>query len=94
MMELSHCLVEHGVKVTFVNTEQNHGLILGALATRDSNLGGIEMVSIPDVLGDGEGRTTNLGRLTDSFSKVMPSELEKLIERIGAACRDAKGSAG
>jgi hypothetical protein len=84
MMELSHCLVDHGVKVTFVNTEQNHGLILGALATRDSNLGGIETVSIPDGLGDGEGRT-DLGRLTDSFSKVMPAELEKLIGRIGAA---------
>ncbi|XP_062212464.1 UDP-glycosyltransferase 83A1-like [Phragmites australis] len=87
LMELSHCLVEHGVKVTFVNTEFNHGLILGALATRESNLGGIGLVSIPDGLGDGEDRK-NLSRLTNSFSKVMPGELEKLIGRIND---DARG---
>ncbi|KAL6637887.1 hypothetical protein ACP70R_025459 [Stipagrostis hirtigluma subsp. patula] len=84
LMELSHCLVDHGVKVTFVNTELNHGLILGAMATKDSNLGGIHMVSIPDGLGDGEDRK-NLSRLTESFSKVMPGELEKLIVGINAS---------
>ncbi|XP_066367696.1 UDP-glycosyltransferase 83A1-like [Miscanthus floridulus] len=84
MMELSHCLVEHGVKVTFVNTELNHGLILGALATGDSEPGGVDMMSIPDSLGSGEDRK-DLARLTDSFSKVMPGELEKLIASINAA---------
>ncbi|CAL4936058.1 unnamed protein product [Urochloa decumbens] len=88
MMELSHCLVEHGVKVTFVNTELNHGLILGALATTDNKLAGIDMVSVPDGLGSGEDRK-DLARLTDSFSKVMPVELEKLIGRINT---DARGS--
>nr|AAM47591.1 putative glucosyl transferase [Sorghum bicolor] len=83
MMELSHCLVEHGVKVTFVNTEANHGLILGALATGDSEFGGVDMVSIPDGLGCGEDRK-DLARLTDSFSKFMPAELEKLIASINA----------
>ncbi|GJM96670.1 hypothetical protein PR202_ga13532 [Eleusine coracana subsp. coracana] len=84
MIELSHYLADHGVKVTFVNTELNHRLILGALATTgDTNLGGVNMVSIPDGLGDSASRT-DLGRLTDSFSKVMPGELEKLILRMGA----------
>ena len=89
MMDLSHCLVDHGLKVTFVNTELNHGLILDALATRDSSeLGGVDMVSIPDGLGSGEDRK-DLARLTDSFSKVMPGELEKLVGRIHV---DATGS--
>lgn len=87
MMELSHCLIEHGVKVTFVNTEVNHRLILGALATGDKELGGVDMVSIPDGLGTGEDRK-DLGRLTDSFSKVMPGELEKLITSINADGRE------
>ncbi|GJN23262.1 hypothetical protein PR202_gb10896 [Eleusine coracana subsp. coracana] len=87
MMELSHYLVDHGVKVTFVNTELNHRLILGALSTTgDTNLGGVDLVSIPDGLGDGASRT-DLGRLTDSFSKVMPAELEKLISRISGQRR-------
>ncbi|RLN18931.1 hypothetical protein C2845_PM02G05730 [Panicum miliaceum] len=88
MMELSRCLVEHGVKVTFVNTELNHGLILDAMATRDSELGGVDLVSIPDGLGSGDDRK-DLARLTDSFSTVMPGELEKLVGRINA---DAPGS--
>jgi hypothetical protein len=82
-MELSHRLVQHGVKVTFVNTELNHGLILGALDPKDgsSSLGGVAMVSIPDGLGDGEDRK-NLARLAEAFSEVMPRELEKLIRRV------------
>ncbi|OEL13048.1 UDP-glycosyltransferase 83A1 [Dichanthelium oligosanthes] len=87
IMELSHCLVEHGVKVTFVNTELNHCLILGALATKESELDGIDMVSVPDGLGCGEDRK-DLARLTDSFMNVMPGELEKLVGRINA---DARG---
>ncbi|CAM0876322.1 unnamed protein product [Alopecurus aequalis] len=91
LMELSHRLVEHGVKVTFVNTELNQGLILGALVSKDgsSNLGGVDMVSIPDGLGDGEDRK-NLARLVESFSEVMPGELEKLIGRMS----DSSASAG
>ncbi|CAN6315200.1 unnamed protein product [Urochloa humidicola] len=88
MMELSHCLVEHGVHVTFVNTELNHGLILGALATMNGELARIDMVSVSDGLGSGEDRK-DLARLTDSFSKVMPIELEKLIGSINA---DTQGS--
>ncbi|WVZ60613.1 hypothetical protein U9M48_010610 [Paspalum notatum var. saurae] len=86
MMELSHRLVEHGVKVTFVNTELNHGLIHGALAARDGKLGGIDMASVPDGLGCGEDRK-DLARLTESFSKVMPGELKKLIGGINAGER-------
>ncbi|KAF8709822.1 hypothetical protein HU200_029534 [Digitaria exilis] len=90
MMELSHRLVEHGVKVTFVNTELNHGVILGALATSDSELAGIDMVSVPDGLGHGEDRK-DLARLTDSFSKVMPLELEKLVGKINGDAPERHG---
>ncbi|KAK1643956.1 hypothetical protein QYE76_061761 [Lolium multiflorum] len=92
LMELSHRLVEHGVKVTFANTELNHGLILGALVSKDgsSSLGGVDMVSIPDGLGDGEDRK-NLARLAEAFSEVMPGELEKLIGRV-SDCSVSAGS--
>ncbi|KAF7027492.1 LOW QUALITY PROTEIN: hypothetical protein CFC21_039530 [Triticum aestivum] len=81
LMELSHRLVEHGLKVTFVNTQHNHDLILGSLNDGISSLGGVDMVSLPDGLADGEDRK-DLARLAESFSEVMPGELEKLIARL------------
>ncbi|KAF7020711.1 hypothetical protein CFC21_033774 [Triticum aestivum] len=88
LMELSHSLVEHGIKVTFVNTQHNHHLILASLhvSKPDSqdgitSLGGVDMVCIPDGLADGEDRK-DLARLAESFSEVMPGELEKLIARL------------
>lgn len=92
LMELAHCLVEHGVKVTFVNTEVNHGRILGALddASHGGELGGVDMVSISDGLGHGDDRS-DLGRLTESLLLAMPSELEKLVGRINASASAAGG---
>uniref|UniRef100_A0ACD5X7S6 Uncharacterized protein n=1 Tax=Avena sativa TaxID=4498 RepID=A0ACD5X7S6_AVESA len=92
LMEFSHRLVQHGVKVTFVNTELNHALILGALVSKDgsSSLGGVDMVSIPDGLGDGEDRK-NLARLAEAFLEVMPGELENLIGRVSGTSVSAGG---
>ncbi|XP_037416444.1 UDP-glycosyltransferase 83A1-like [Triticum dicoccoides] len=85
LMELSHCLVEHGIKVTFVNTQHNHDLILASLhlskSEHGSSLGGVDMVSLPDGLADGDDRK-DLALLTQSFSDAMPGELEKLIGRV------------
>ncbi|KAJ4812556.1 UDP-glycosyltransferase 83A1 [Rhynchospora pubera] len=78
LMELSHSLVEHGFKVTFVNTEFNHLRVLQALPNKGSNLKGINLVSIPDGLRPGEDRN-DLGLLAEGFTKVMPGHLEDLI---------------
>ncbi|CAL4927424.1 unnamed protein product [Urochloa decumbens] len=49
LMQLSHRLVEHGIEVTFVNTEANHALVLAAMlagggAGRASSLDGIHLL--------------------------------------------------
>ncbi|KAG6509713.1 UDP-glycosyltransferase 83A1-like [Zingiber officinale] len=79
LMELCHCLVEHGFKVTFVNTEFNHKRLLAALS-EESTVDQIALVSVPDGLGPGEDRN-DLGRLTEAFTKVIPLCLEELIEK-------------
>ncbi|KAJ3705994.1 hypothetical protein LUZ61_009699 [Rhynchospora tenuis] len=86
LMELSHSLVEHGFKVTFVNTEFSHARILQALPKEGSNLKGINLVSIPDGLGPGEDRN-DLGLLADGFTK-MPGHLEELIREINVKRED------
>jgi len=74
LMQLSHRLVEHGVEVTFVNTEANHALVLD----------GIHLVGVPDGLADGDDRK-DLGKLVDALSRHMPSYLEELVRRVEAS---------
>ncbi|KAM1187631.1 hypothetical protein FF1_023683 [Malus domestica] len=56
LMELSQCLVNHGFKVTFVNTEFNHKRIVNALAGKTHVGDCIRLVSLPDGLEPGEDR--------------------------------------
>ncbi|KAG2535130.1 hypothetical protein PVAP13_9NG049073 [Panicum virgatum] len=74
LMQLSHRLVEHGVEVTFVNTEANHALVLD----------GIHLVGVPDGLPDGDDRK-DLGKLIDALSRHMPGYLEELVRRSEAS---------
>lgn len=82
LMELSQCLVNHGFKVTFVNTDFNHKRVMNALADethlRDDQ---IRLVSIPDGLEPWEDRN-ELGQLCEAILRVMPGKLEELIEKI------------
>ncbi|KAG6509705.1 hypothetical protein ZIOFF_027710 [Zingiber officinale] len=78
-MELCHCLVDHGFKVTFVNTEFNHKRLLTALSA-ESTVEQIALVTVPDGLGPEEDRN-DLARLAEAFMKVMPRCLEELIEK-------------
>ncbi|KAG6509709.1 UDP-glycosyltransferase 83A1-like [Zingiber officinale] len=78
-MELCHCLVDHGFKVTFVNTEFNHKRLLTALSA-GSAVEQIALVTVPDGLGPEEDRN-DLARLTEALTKVMPRCLEELIEK-------------
>ncbi|XP_078179730.1 UDP-glycosyltransferase 83A1-like [Carex rostrata] len=87
MMELSHSLVEHGIKVTFVNTEFSHARVLQALSNKESDLKGINLVSIPDGLHPNDDRN-DLGLLVEGFTKFMPGYLEELIRENNAKGED------
>ncbi|KAG6509660.1 UDP-glycosyltransferase 83A1-like [Zingiber officinale] len=80
LMEVCNCLVDHGFKVTFVNTEFNHKRLLAALST-ESTMEHIALVSVPDGLGPEEDRSDH-GSLTEAIVNVMPRcFLEELIEK-------------
>ncbi|BBN70006.1 UDP-glucosyltransferase 74F2, partial [Prunus dulcis] len=68
LMEFSQCLVNHGFKVTFVNTEHNHKNQL-------------HLASLPDDLEPWVDRS-ELGQLTEALKWIMPGKLEELIENI------------
>ncbi|GJM96665.1 hypothetical protein PR202_ga13527 [Eleusine coracana subsp. coracana] len=90
LMELSHRLVDHGFEVTFVNTEVDHALVLGALQASPGGAaalgGGIHLASIPDGLADDEDRK-DLNKLIDAYSRHMPGYLERLVADMDAAGR-------
>ncbi|XP_062082990.1 UDP-glycosyltransferase 83A1-like [Humulus lupulus] len=86
LMLLSHKLVKHGLRVTFVNTEFNHNKILSGMGVDDDTAGfgsEIEMVSIPDGLGSMADRTDE-DLICDLVwgESILPAEFEKLITTI------------
>ncbi|XP_065861991.1 UDP-glycosyltransferase 83A1-like [Euphorbia lathyris] len=84
MMELSQCLVKHGFKITFVNTEYNHERVLNSLIEKDYIGEYINLVSVPDGLESMEDRN-NLGKLTKSLFSFVPGKLEELIRKMNAS---------
>ncbi|CAL9113477.1 unnamed protein product [Musa textilis] len=85
LMALAHCLVDHGFKVTFVNTEFNHARLVAALADMEQAASGrIELVTVPDGLDlEESGARSNIRELTVGLLKAMPPCLEELIRRRG-----------
>ncbi|KAK6129166.1 hypothetical protein DH2020_037098 [Rehmannia glutinosa] len=81
MLELSQWLVKHGVQATFVNTESTHERVVKSLSDSDNIKEVVTMVSIPDGVEPWEDRN-DLGKLTEAMFRVMPGELESLIEKI------------
>ncbi|CAL9749515.1 unnamed protein product [Musa acuminata subsp. burmannicoides] len=87
LMALAHCLVDHGFKVTFVNTEFNYARLVAALADMDQAASGrIELATVPDGLDleDSDARS-DIGKLTAGILKAMPPCLEELISRRGVS---------
>ncbi|TXG69921.1 hypothetical protein EZV62_004856 [Acer yangbiense] len=77
LMELSQCLAKHGIKITFVNTEFVHKLVVNALGTEHDVANSIRLVSIPDV--------------NDQIEEIflsMPVKVKELIEQINASDGD------
>ncbi|KAG6467155.1 hypothetical protein ZIOFF_075023 [Zingiber officinale] len=79
LMELCYCLVDHGFKVTFVNTEFNHKRVIAALSA-ESTVRQLALVSVPDGLGE-EDDPHDLARQTEALQNTMPRCLEELIEK-------------
>ncbi|KAL8471713.1 hypothetical protein ACS0TY_029090 [Phlomoides rotata] len=87
LMELAQCLAKNGIKVTFVNSEFNHGRIMKALSQPRNINELISLASIPDGLEPWEDRH-DMGKVISAMSKIMPEELEALIENINETDRD------
>ncbi|KAJ4707315.1 UDP-glycosyltransferase [Melia azedarach] len=87
LMELSQCLVKHGFRITFVNTEYNHKLVKNALSVKEDKGDLIHLVSIPDGLESLEDRNKP-GKISEAILRVMPGNVEKLIEEINSSEND------
>ncbi|KAJ9683123.1 hypothetical protein PVL29_018920 [Vitis rotundifolia] len=99
LMELSHNLVMHGFKITFVNTDFSQERIVKSFAGKDDVRDQIRLVSIPDGLEAWEDRN-DLGKSCEGILRVMPKKLEELIQEINGtddheiACVIADGHMG
>jgi len=82
-MNFSQKMVEHGCKISFVNTDFSHKRVMSSVGKQESleESATIKLVSIPDGLEADDDRS-DLGKLCDSIVSTMPSMLEKLIEDI------------
>ncbi|CAA2972634.1 UDP-glycosyltransferase 83A1-like [Olea europaea subsp. europaea] len=89
LMEVSLRLVEHGIKVTFVNTEFDHKRVVEALSETENTQEkeSVNLVSIPDGMEPWEDRN-ELGKLSEGILNVMPGKLEDLIQKINETDRD------
>ncbi|KAF9624159.1 hypothetical protein IFM89_008097 [Coptis chinensis] len=78
LMRLSYCLVERGVRITFVNTEDIHSRLVGALPEDGKQLDHIHLASISDGLTPKERKDS--AKLHNAVLSTLPTELEKLIK--------------
>ncbi|XP_058070356.1 UDP-glycosyltransferase 83A1-like [Magnolia sinica] len=86
-MELSHCLIDRGFRITFVNTEFNHARVVAALPKTGGVNGQIRLVTIPDGIAPSEERN-DVGKLCDSILHFMPCGLEALIRKMNESDHD------
>lgn len=84
LMELAQCLVQHGFKITFVNTEITHKRVLNALTDKNILDDQIRLVSVQDGLESEEERKIP-GKVSEAVHRVMPGKLEELIKEINAS---------
>lgn len=87
LMELAHCLVDRGFKITLANTEFNHKRVMAALSNKGGDMDGIHLVTVPDGLEPGEDRN-DIGRVTQGLLDAMPGCLEEMIRNAGKRGED------
>ena len=83
LMKLSHQIVDHGIKVTFVSTE----FINARLRTTMPMNSPIRLVSLPDGLEPGDDQIDTL-KLINSFQGIKPDHFKDLIEKINESADD------
>ena len=89
LIALSHSVVAHGFKITFINSEFNHERVVASLSQNGGDgMEGIQMVSFPDGLAPGEDRHTSVQKKIEGIMRVMPECLEELIKQINASGGD------
>ncbi|XP_021614990.1 UDP-glycosyltransferase 83A1 isoform X2 [Manihot esculenta] len=76
-MKLAYNLANHGVKVTFVNTESTHERLMSAMPEKFKEEIPIGLVSVPDVL-EGE----DVKKFIEGAPSSMPLLLQNLIKNI------------
>ncbi|XP_044476766.1 UDP-glycosyltransferase 83A1-like [Mangifera indica] len=88
LLKLATKIAEHGVKVTFVNTEFIEAKIMASMP-EISAIGGslIEFVSVPDGLEHGDIER-DFEKSRNIMKKVMPGKLKELIEKINQVSDD------
>jgi hypothetical protein len=87
LMKLSHWIVDHGIKVTFVNSEFTHAKVTAAMPENNEEKSPIRLATIPDGLEPGDDRNDQ-NKLIESVQKVMPGHLKDLIEKINESNDD------
>lgn len=81
LMKLSQRIADHGIKVTFVNTETIHAQIISSMQEEHKVEGLLEFVSIPDAL-EPEDNQTGAAKFVDSLKNVITGQLRGLIDTI------------
>ncbi|KAI9082455.1 hypothetical protein K1719_035598 [Acacia pycnantha] len=80
LMELSLCLVKHGIKVSFVNTKYNHERIMSSFE-EGSDIGSkLSLVWIADGSDSAENNAKKKPVSTGEVLKHMPGKVEELID--------------
>ncbi|XP_034697201.1 uncharacterized protein LOC117923058 [Vitis riparia] len=83
-MELSLCLAKHGFRITFVNIEINHKMIMNEWKQEDNIGDRLRLVWIPDGLEFNEDRK-NPDKFSEAIWGIMARKLEELIEETNGA---------
>ncbi|CAA3016351.1 UDP-glycosyltransferase 83A1-like [Olea europaea subsp. europaea] len=81
LMKFSQQIANHGIKVTFVNTEYIHAKVVAAMSEEDEKQRNIELISIPDGLMPDDDR--NNGFIINSgHRKTLLRNLTNLMEKL------------
>ncbi|KAK4395845.1 UDP-glycosyltransferase 83A1 [Sesamum angolense] len=97
LMKLSRLIANHGIKVTFVNTQHIHDKILASIMlsdqedTKDKEEDSMAITSIPDGLAPDDDRNDAF-KLIESLRSTMAASLTHLIHKINCSNSDEKVS--
>ena len=83
LMKLSHQIVDHGIKVTFVTTEFINARLITTMPANSP----IRLVSLQNGLEPEDDQTDAL-KLINSFQEVKPDHFKDLIEKINESDDD------